>query len=678
MRNLGFSALAFALAFSVCTTAFCADEAGANGVKVVSEKNPDLSNIENVLKTILKPEMKDQEKAEAIYFYLIRHSYHHMPPEEPMADTLKSRKYNNENAKVMDATKLLNVYGYAICGSISWIEDYFFNAAGMTGRIGGVDGHTVCEAKYDGKWHHFDVDMMGFCRRKEDGTVPSVDEINANKNLLLEKHEKQPEGYFKYDSPNGEWGCLNGGIHDLMYGRKVSAHSMNLSLREGETLARYFKRQWAPKFHFAVPANADSDSYKTLVNQHKQGPERPETWYIFKDGGMARYGNFEMTYEPPLNKKSSLDGLFQKTNVAYNAAAPFFRPEDAAAPAEVVYHYYSPYGCAGCPNALNDPKDDNDGAKFEGEFANDKGTVSLSLDLGKSWSVVHDKGGKFALDLTPQLQSQYDWMIKLSFQGAGSGVSAFKSVVRGTVSPASLPYVDGPTKMTFTRSDTDCLLYAPDITISKEELDRTAYKTERVAAFAENISQHYTFQGNEGAVIFKVDAPGDIVRVQTGAKFGCRSKSTRNGVAFSIDDGKTWVTACEQGVVSAGEEGEKYQEEHWMQCVDGILDFEQKKAYSPGCTPSKTAIRSSPFEAQPARSVLVKFYTKGGNGALNHLFGIYVHYKKAGALPLTITHKWTGGEHVEKIDAAEKSKEYTVKGGAMETNEAVIISAGGK
>ena len=44
----------------------------------------------------------------------------------------------------------------------------------------------------------------------------------------------------------------------------------------------------------------------------------------------------------------------------------------------------------------------------------------------------------------------------------------------------------------------------------------------------------------------------------------------------------------------------------------------------------------------------------------------------------SITHKWTGGEHVEKIDAAAKTKEYTVKGGAMDTNEAIIISAGGK
>jgi hypothetical protein len=651
-----------------------AEDSVAAGVKVVSDKNPDLSSVENVLKTILKPGMKDQEKCEAIYDFLVRHSYHHMPPEEPCADTLRSRPVNGENSKVMDATKLLNVYGYAICGSIAPVENFYFNAAGLLGRVCGATGHTVCEVKYDDKWHHFDVDMMGYCRRKEDGTVPSVDDIAANKSLILERHDKQPKDYYKYDKPEGEFAALKNGIKFAMYGRKVNAHSMNLTLREGETLARFFKRQWAPKYQFGVPVNTDSEYRNTLLKMRKEGPCRPETWYMFKEAGEARYGNFELTYEPPLRKKSCLDGIFQKTNVQHRETAPFLSSENAANPSEVVYHYYSPYGCAGCPNNLADPKDDSDGAKFEGEFANDKGTIALSLDLGKSWTVVHDKGGKFALDLTQQLQFQYDWMIKLSFQGEGSGLSAFKSKVRGMVSPMSLPYVDGETKMTYTREETDCLLYAPDITLSKEELERTAFKVERVAAFAESGAGHYTFAQNDGAVIFKVDAPGDITRVQTGARFSGRNKSTRFGVAFSIDEGATWVTAGEQGIIA----DEPKPEEHWMQCIDGVLDFEGKKAFSFGALPVKGSIRSSDFEPKPAKSVLVKIYTKGGNGVLINLFGIYVHYKKPGALPLTITHKWTGGQHEEKIGAGEKSKTYTVKGGPLAANESITISAGEK
>ena len=106
-----------------------------------------------------------------------------------------------------------------------------------------------------------------------------------------------------------------------------------------------------------------------------------------------------------------------------------------------------------------------------------------------------------------------------------------------------------------------------------------------------------------------------------------------------------------------------------------MLDFNLKKAYSPGCTPAKGAVRSNDFEPKPVKSVWVKFHTAGGDGKLIMLHGIYVHYKSPGALPLTITHKWTGGEHVEKIGATENSKTYDVKGGALATNESIKIEA---
>jgi hypothetical protein len=86
-------------------------------------------------------------------------------------------------------------------------------------------------------------------------------------------------------------------------------------------------------------------------------------------------------------------------------------------------------------------------------------------------------------------------------------------------------------------------------------------------------------------------------------------------------------------------------------------------------------VRSSDFEPKPTKTVWVKFHTAGGDGKLILLHGIYVLYKKPGALPLTITHKWTGGEHVEKIKADEASKTYEVKGGAMATNESIKIEA---
>ncbi len=55
--------------------------------------------------------------------------------------------------------------------------------------------------------------------------------------------------------------------------------------------------------------------------------------------------------------------------------------------------------------------------------------------------------------------------------------------------------------------------------------------------------------------------------------------------------------------------------------------------------------------------------------------GIDVLYRKPGALPVTTTHAWTGGQRVEKIVLAEATKESTVEGGKLDGNEFVKIEA---
>jgi len=398
---------------------------------------------------------------------------------------------------------------------------------------------------------------------------------------------------------------------------------------------------------------------------------RDATHYLFKEGGQARYGNWELLYQPPLAKASCMDGLFSVANVVHSTQAPYLKAEKDDAPAEVVIKYFSPYLCAGAPNDLSKADDDSDGAVFEGEFANNDGAVLYSLDLGRSWVEAHKGGGKFKVDLTPKLETRTGWLIKLAFQGKGSGVNSFKSRITGQLSPAALPFVDGKTKMTFTRSDTDCLVYEPDISPSEAELRRLAHAVENYQAFSDSISGHHSFKGGTGAVIFKVDAPGEIVRVQTGARFGGRSPASMCGVSFSIDDGKTWITACDQPIIK----DEDHPEEFWGQYVDGILDFQLKKAYSLGCVPHAKSVRGSDFEPKPVKSVLVKIHTRDGNCALLNMEGIYVLYKKPGALPLTITHGWAGGKHVEKIGPSETTKEYTVDGGKLDSNEFIKLDA---
>ena len=51
--------------------------------------------------------------------------------------------------------------------------------------------------------------------------------------------------------------------------------------------------------------------------------------------------------------------------------------------------------------------------------------------------------------------------------------------------------------MTFTRENTDCVLFAPDITIGMDELKRVG-ELDGTVTWDESISGHYVFAGNKG------------------------------------------------------------------------------------------------------------------------------------------------------------------------------------
>lgn len=643
----------------------------ASGLKVVSSKNPDMSSVETVLASILKPEMSPQEKCEALFDFLIVRTFHHNTPEEPIASYLAGKKYTTEMSMLEDAIKMLNVYGYGLCGSHSKYQNEFYNAMGFLSRVNGANGHTIPEVKYDGKWHYFDVDMMGYVKDKE-GKIYSHDEVGKDPQLLINNASKWK---FKFDGPNNMFGALKPGVKFSMYGRKIGIHSMNLALKKGEKMTRYFRTQWAPNYHYYCPPSTLNTDYTKRMAKNATapipGPNRDKTHYLFMEKGQARFGNWELNYEPDLADSEFVADLFGKTNIKQNKAAPFITSDKDSDGSEVILNYYSPYGCAGAAGDVTSNEDDKDGYTMAGEFATDSGEISYSFDLGKSWIEVHSKGGAFNLDLTPKFVCQYGWLIKISFKGKGAGLKAFKSNIKGQLSPASLPFVDGETEMTFSRDDTACLLFAPDISVSEAEFKRLTHSLDTYLNYAENVTQLVGFGAdNNGSVTYKVDVPNDLVFVKAGATFNSRRPTTRNGVAFSIDDGATWIIACEQGIIS----NEDHNEEFWGQAVEGVLDLRTGKAYSPGGTPVPETVRENKFEAKaPVKSVLVKFYTKGGNGRLAKVAGIYAHYKKEQKNAVKITHEWEGGKHDETVPAGAKTHKYKVPGGALDKNLSVSM-----
>jgi predicted transcriptional regulator len=154
-------------------------------VKVVSDKVPDMTNLETWKKAYIKEGMSDAEKALVVWKTVRTFQHQEAPPNEFL---------QNESA-VQDPFKIFNVYGYSLCSIASSDVECLARYAGLKARGRIINSHSVPEIFYDGEWHLLDSSLLCYFP-KADGKLASVDEIMAG---VKEWYEKNPS-YKKNDA----------------------------------------------------------------------------------------------------------------------------------------------------------------------------------------------------------------------------------------------------------------------------------------------------------------------------------------------------------------------------------------------------------------------------------------------------------------------------------------------
>ncbi|KKM16339.1 hypothetical protein LCGC14_1686810, partial [marine sediment metagenome] len=155
--------------------------------------------------------------------------YHFWPPTERLT-----------GRKVRDPLKLLNCFGWCLCGDNANLLATLHKAAGLEdARCVGLKGHVVEEAYYDGAWHLLDADLRAFHRRHppEQDTIASGEDCMADATLILsQQHPSDP--FYRpdvslenmaglYDCAASTWQCVDEHVH-----------TMDFVLRPGERLVR--------------------------------------------------------------------------------------------------------------------------------------------------------------------------------------------------------------------------------------------------------------------------------------------------------------------------------------------------------------------------------------------------------------------------------------------------------
>jgi hypothetical protein len=168
--------------------------------------------------------------------------------------------YEEPKGEVLDPIKLLNSYGFGLCYHIAPLLEAVFEAGGFEdARVWFLTGHTVTEVYYDGAYHYFDSDMLGYnpigAGPLKQRPVASVRQIEQNGSIILSKLS----GPKQVDSSTADYpwypaDVRANAIPDLAalfttkqdnrvfpFTRYAQGHTMDFVLRPGERMIRYFR-----------------------------------------------------------------------------------------------------------------------------------------------------------------------------------------------------------------------------------------------------------------------------------------------------------------------------------------------------------------------------------------------------------------------------------------------------
>jgi hypothetical protein len=515
-------------------------------------------SVEDCVRFATAGEDASQDRAIALYRWILTHQYHLASPQEwrvpgRTPDTAKS---GDDGVVPFDANRARFSYGYGLCGTVhAWNEPYW-SALGMRPRRRAFPGHTNSEVFYDGSWHAFDTDMAGLLFR-QDGIVAGYADIIRDP--ALAESVKPPLPHYPFAWPGdfdvmkrGWQQVAQGGDWFALYNGGYAAHPGIVRLRAGETFTRYFDRD-----HFGGPS-------KRRFWQHMDGgPQRDWTFVNAgeprHDGaesnsrGHASYCNGEFVYEPDLSQDRCRDGVRPETeNVGHRAGSPRLYSRDRKAAAVTVSHF-SPYVIAGDPaddaNPMTGPA--TGGLVIEGTLVGNV-RAEISADGGQSWQAVAlqpNADGRFTLDLTDRVKGRYGWRLRLAWEG-DAGLDALRTTTVTQVSQSIYPRLtpDG-CQVNYRCGSRGVVAVLPDF--GRPESDVKQF--EEVSLRSANVEYlgrgsgsrlAYRTRGNKpGQIVFRIAAPAGLQEVRAAIRYPVRVPPPEEAdvrLEVSTDEGRTW------------------------------------------------------------------------------------------------------------------------------------------
>ncbi|HEY3322121.1 MAG TPA: hypothetical protein VGP72_16770 [Planctomycetota bacterium] len=523
-------------------------------IKVLSDKIEDVSSLDAWKKSFIKDGMTDEQKGLAVWATVVKFRHQEPPPQEYL---------RGDGNCVHDPIKTFNVYGYGMCCCASSNIEALGRYAGLKARAWGITGHSVPELFWDNSWHLLDASLICYFP-KADGKIAGVEEIQASiadwcaKNPGYKGNDAKLRAFMRsggwrkgpdvlshtkaYDD-NGWLPAATHGWYSTMQeydgggggqGNKAmnfeygysQGYEVNIQLRPGEKLSR----NWFNKgLHINEGGGPGCLNEKVGTGQMRYAP-------AFGDLAPGRIGNGTLEYNVPLASGEFRGSALAVENLACKSddnASPAVHVKDAASPATLIVRMPSCY--VYLAGELNYKAVVGDGGQISVAFSDNNG-----LDWKDLPTVA--ASGEQKVDLKPLVFRRYDYRLKFTLKGKGTGLDALKISHDIQHSQRPLPALDkGSNTITFNAGTQEGTIVI-DAGAGAEGKGKQLTIGDFHPVLENVTTPGYVLSKEQGTVTLDIATPGDMTRLQMGAFYRARDEKDGWDLQVSFDDGKTFKT----------------------------------------------------------------------------------------------------------------------------------------
>jgi len=544
-----------AAALIALTTATRADVCN---IKVVTDANPDYSDIGSFIHSSTSNWKEDRDKCWAVFYW------NHIGRRQTWPMCVHGQT-------VTDPICQFNDYGYTMCSTISGINCAIFGAMGLPVRYWDIGLHTVMDVEFDGKYHMIDDSMSALYTLCDGKTLASVDEIGQEGACAASGGKVEPGHIAKYHclyatSPNGfltgadvrrslesEAYCFDPTFlkYRHYYNNWDLGHRYSLNLRDHEVYTRYYHRLDEGSTNAVAQPKADKDyradpAYFTPNPFDEVGGGDPES----VNRAYHIRGNGVRTYVPELSEAGltreawSLDGV--------RVTAGGVAPKATGTPGSVIFSVEG-------ANVLTSLKI---AATLVRKTDNDRAAIAISVNNGQTWKEVYtaDKTGEQQADvkLIPEVNGSYEVLVKVSLLGKGAPVDAalkslrFEAITQINSKTQPRLRLGKNTVYVGTGAPSQSIVLCPGLV--GEAWKANVVDSHNVATYRDpktQAAQHpgymavmFAEKANEEAyIVFKIDAPGDLTGLTYGGRYYNAAAQAHVDTLHSFDNGKTWTNS---------------------------------------------------------------------------------------------------------------------------------------